>query len=112
MARLLWRERAVKLLLSGVLAVAGLVAAPTAASAEPRVTIRVAPPAPRVEVVPAPPTPRHVWTRGYWTWTGRHHVWVPGRYVQPRPQHVWREPRWERRDRGHWHFHRGYWHHR
>ena len=89
-----------------------LVASAEPASAETYVDVRVGPPVARVEVVPVRPSPHHVWVRGYWGWDGYHHAWVPGRYVVPRRGYTYAEPRWEPAARGHWHYHRGGWHHR
>jgi len=94
------------------LAAAGVIASPTGistASAETIVDVRVAPPVPRVEVVPRPPTPHHVWTPGYWAWSGHRHVWVAGRYVPERHGYVYHPSYWQEGRHGHWHFHQGYW---
>ena len=40
----------------------------------------VAPPPPRVEYVGYPPVVGQVWIGGFWSWTGRHHEWVPGHW--------------------------------
>jgi hypothetical protein len=111
----LWQKRLGKWLVGGVLAGASFIAAPEGmqtAAADAVIDVQIAPPARRVEVVPARPTPRHVWVPGYWAWNGRHHVWVAGHYALERPGYAWREPRWEDRGRGHWHFHRGGWYRR
>lgn len=64
-------------------------------------TIIVAPPPLRVENPGYPPYSGYVWTTGYWSWGGRQHVWVPGRWVAPRwvqEGRYWRmhDGRWER----------------
>ncbi|HZU85365.1 MAG TPA: hypothetical protein VE987_20680 [Polyangiaceae bacterium] len=60
------------------------------------------PPPPVVEVTPAPPGPDFVWIAGYHRWTGRHYVWVRGRYERaPRARARWVGPHWEARGRAH-----------
>jgi WXXGXW repeat (2 copies) len=102
-------QRIAKWLSASALAAACVAGSPRDASARPVVEVRIAPPAARVEVVPARPSPRHVWAPGYWAWNGRRHVWVQGHNVIERRGYAWREPRWEERSHGHWHFREGGW---
>jgi hypothetical protein len=71
-------------------------------------TAPIAPPAARVEVIPASPGPRYFWAPGYYRWTGRSHVWYPGRYMVSRPGYTWVNPYW-RSYGGRWSYYRGYW---
>ncbi len=74
-----------------------------------RLYVRVGPPAPVVAVRPVSPGPRYAWTAGYYRWSGRTYVWVPGRWVlAPRPRAVWVPGRW-RHDRHGWYFVEGRW---
>ncbi len=60
------------------------------------VYVRVAPPQPVVERVIPAPGPRYVWAGGYYRWSGRVYVWVPGRWMRPpRPAAVWIAPHWD-----------------
>jgi hypothetical protein len=68
----------------------------------------VAPPPPRVEYPGYPPYPGYVWIDGYWSWGGRQHAWVPGRWAAPRPGYVWVAPRWIQ-DGRRWRMHDGRW---
>src|SRR5205823_12874127 len=46
------------------------------------------PPPVRVETQTVAPGPGHVWTTGYWRWTGTTYVWVPAPgVVPPGPAH-------------------------
>jgi len=59
------------------------------------VFVRIAPPRPVVERVVPAPGPRFVWVGGYYRWSGRAYVWVPGRWVvPPHPGAVWVTPAW------------------
>lgn len=60
-----------------------------------RVFVRFGPPHPVVERVVPAPAPRMVWVGGFYRWTGRAYVWVPGYWAHP-PFHgaVWVAPRW------------------
>lgn len=74
-----------------------------------RVYVRVAPPAERVEVVTVSPGPGHVWVKGYYRWTGRAYVWVPGRWVVVRRgYHTWVPGHWAH-DRHGWYWIEGHW---
>jgi hypothetical protein len=93
------------LILNGV-----LFTAPADASTRARVYVRVGPPAPIVNAVVVTPGPRYVWTPGFYRWSGRAYVWVPGRYVlPPRPRSVWIPGRWTH-NRGGWFWIDGRWH--
>jgi WXXGXW repeat (2 copies) len=75
----------------------------------PSIRVEIAPPAPIDEAPPPPPSPQHVWTRGYWTFTGGRYAWVPGTYVlPPQPASRWIPARWIARD-GAWWFEDGHW---
>lgn len=80
---------------------------PLAANAE--VVIRIGPPPVVVERPGPPPRPGYAWIAGYYRWTGRAYMWVPGHYVvPPRPWLIWVPSRWVRRNRG-WVFMGGHW---
>src|ERR1700737_4109419 len=96
-----------KSLLLGLVIAAGVVGAPTIASAGVFVDIGVAPPPPRVEVAP-PPRAGYVWAPGFWEWRGNAHVWIPGRWMGERRGYHWAPDRWEQRG-PHWHHERGHW---
>ena len=54
------------------------------------------PPPVRVETQTVAPGARHVWTTGYWRWTGTDYVWVPGSWVvPPRLAAVWVAGHWQ-----------------
>ena len=79
------------------------------AAATSEVLVTRTPPALRVETQTVSPGARHVWTRGYWRWTGADYEWVPGRWViRPRPAAAWVEGRWVRRPGG-WVWMAGHW---
>jgi hypothetical protein len=103
-------RRIAKWLSASVVAGACLVASPhgVKTAAAQVFEVRVAPPEPRVEVVPVAPSPHHFWVHGYWGWSGRSHVWVPGRYQVERRGYAYREPHWEPYH-GHYRFHQGGW---
>jgi hypothetical protein len=75
----------------------GLLAASLSVSASAAaVFVRIAPPRPIVERVSVRPGPRYVWVSGYYRWSGRTYVWVPGRWIYPpRPAAVWIAPHWD-----------------
>jgi hypothetical protein len=74
-----------------------------------QVVVTRTPPAVRVETETVAPGPGYVWTRGYWRWTGRDYVWVPGTWVvRPRPAAVWVQGQWVRSGGG-WVFVSGHW---
>ena len=55
----------------------------------------IAPPAPRAESVPSARAAVIAWTPGYWQWSGRGWVWVPGSWqLPPSPTLVWRPAHW------------------
>jgi WXXGXW repeat (2 copies) len=67
-----------------------------AASAYPRVGVRVYAPLPpiRHERVLVRPGPNYVWVPGYWRWEGRRYAWIAGTWVlPPRPGAIWVGPR-------------------
>jgi WXXGXW repeat (2 copies) len=67
------------------------------------------PPAVQVETQTVSPGPRHVWTRGYWRWTGTDYEWVSGRWIErPARGSVWVEGEWQRRPGG-WVWIPGHW---
>jgi len=101
--------RAIRTLVHVVVFSALLFALPAAASARPRVYVRVGPPAPIVDVRRVAPGPRYVWVGGYHRWTGRAYVWSPGRWVTP-PRHrtAWIPARWVHDRRG-WYLVPGRW---
>lgn len=73
------------------------------------VFVRFGPPPPPMEMMGMRPSPRHMYTGGYYRWTGRHYKWVRGRWVKPpRPHAVWAPGHWERHRRGHMWI-AGYW---
>ena len=91
--------------LIGVSSLGAVGANPASAAVHVGVGITVAPPAQRYE--PVPPYPRAyrpgavVWQPGYWRWTGRQYVWVPGRYERiPRHRHGWAPGHWVQRPGG------------
>jgi len=85
----------------------GAVAVPTAAQAQPVITIQGPPPPPRSERVP-PPRRGYVWAPGHYEWRGGRHVWVRGMYVRARPGYAYRPPEW-RENNGRWEYNRGRW---
>ncbi|WP_198086445.1 YXWGXW repeat-containing protein [Variovorax sp. E3] len=85
----------------------GALTVPTAAQAQPAVTIQVAPPAPRFERVP-PPRRGYVWAPGHYEWRGGRHVWMGGYWVRARPGYAYRPPEW-RQDGGRWQYNAGRW---
>jgi hypothetical protein len=85
----------------------GALTLPTAAQAQPVVSIQVAPPPPPVERIP-PPRPGFVWAPGHYEWRGGRHVWIGGVYLRARPGYAYRPPVW-RPYNGHWEFRRGGW---
>src|SRR5260370_4248963 len=72
----------------------------TTGPAAREVLVTQAPPAVRVETQTVSPGPGHVWTSGYWRWTGAQYVWVPGTWItRPRPAGVWVDGHLVRRPR-------------
>jgi hypothetical protein len=96
--------------LSSVLVALGIFASSGAASADPRVEIRVrtAPPPVRVETVRERPGyfwvdgnydyhhGRYMWHRGHWQHHRRNFEYVPGRWEERGDHHVWVRPSWRR----------------
>jgi len=68
------------------------------------------PPRAVVEVRGAYPGSGHAWVRGYYQWTGRSYVWVPGHWERwPRARARWYDGSW-RHDRRHgWYWVEGHW---
>ena len=65
-------------------------------TANAAVFVRIAPPRPVVERVAVRPAAGFVWVGGYYRWSGRAYVWVPGSWVRPpRPAAVWIAPHWD-----------------
>jgi len=67
---------------------------PARASADAVAVVRVAPipppPPPRAVIVAPAPRPGFVWVAGFYQWSGRAYVWVPGGWVRPPyPRAVW-----------------------
>jgi len=99
-----------KTLVAGMIAAAGVTAAPAFAEVGISIGIGVpvAPPAVIYEPVPPPPAVGYVWVPGYWGWHNDHYVWIRGRHVYGRPGYAWAPDRWERHgDR--WHHVHGGW---
>ena len=99
-------KRTVTLTLAGL-----LLAGCSSVIAAVGVFVRVGPPRPVVERIAPSPGPRYVWAAGYYRWSGRAYVWVPGAWVYPpRPAAVWVAPRWDFvPGRGGYVFVPGYW---
>src|SRR5690242_7673777 len=57
--------------------------APDQAQARVFVSVAIAPPAIPVYAQPVIPGPGHIWTPGYWAWTGEGYEWVDGAWVLP-----------------------------
>jgi hypothetical protein len=55
---------------------------------------RIAPPPARAEEAKIRPSPNHVWTTGYWKWTGVNYAWVEGRWIKAKPGRVWVAGAW------------------
>lgn len=85
----------------------GALTLPTAAQAQPVVTIQVPPPPPRYERVP-PPRRGYVWAPGHYEWRGGRHVWTNGVWVRARPGYAYRAPEW-RQEGGRWAYSAGRW---
>jgi hypothetical protein len=76
---------------------------------EAEVYVEEAPPPPEVEVIPPSPGIGFVWVGGSWIHSGRHYVWVRGRWQRPpHGRGHWVRPHWEHgphgyvRVEGHW----------
>ncbi len=67
------------------------------------------PPAPRPENPSPAPAAYDVWIPGYWTWSDRQWVWVPGNWqAPPREGTTWVAGHWEHETRG-WVWTPGHW---
>ena len=71
--------------------------------------VEEAPPPPRVEVVPVQPGVEFIWIDGYWSWSSRAYLWVPGRWEHaPHPRAHWVPGRWRHHGHG-WYWAPGHW---
>lgn len=99
------------LVIASLVALAGLVAVPTApAQVSVGIGIRIGPPPLRHEVMVPRPYAHAVWMRGHWIWN-RHqdrYVWMSGRWVAARPGFFWTDGRWTHEGRG-WMWKDGFW---
>lgn len=65
------------------------------------IIVRRAPPTTRVELRTEAPSRNHIYTSGYWHWTGADYEWVPGRWVARRSAtSVWHDGEWVSRGGG------------
>ena len=85
----------------------GALSAPTAARAQPSISVQIAPPPPRFERMP-PPRRGKVWAPGHWQWRHGRYVWVSGQWMHARPGYAYRAPGWHQRD-GRWEYAAGRW---
>jgi hypothetical protein len=93
-----------RLLVSAVFAVALMIPAANAQG-----YVRVGPPRARREIIVARPNFRHVWTPGYYRWSGVRYDWAPGYWaVPPRPRAIWVPGYWAHRPGGYFWI-GGYW---
>jgi hypothetical protein len=73
-----------------------LTAALTVPANASQIFVRVAPPRPVVERVVPRPGVHYVWVGGFYRWSGRAYVWMPGHWVYPpRPAAVWVPAHWQ-----------------
>jgi hypothetical protein len=96
---------------SMVFALVGTVMMAATACAAPvgRVYVRTGPPPVVVERRGPVPGPGFVWIGGFYRWTGREYVWVPGHYEHaPRPRARWAPGHWAHGRHG-WYFVEGRW---
>jgi hypothetical protein len=66
------------------------------------------PPPERIVEVEPERRPGYVWARGYWRWTGREYVAMPGHWEVERPGYHYVHPHYEHRNDG-WHLNVGVW---
>lgn len=98
--RLKWRS---------ALGVLLLTAAAGCAASTGRVYVHAGPPRAVVERRVVAPGPGYVWQAGFYRWSGRDYVWVPGHYERaPRGRATWVPGRWAHDRRG-WYFVEGHW---
>jgi WXXGXW repeat (2 copies) len=73
----------------------------TLAYPEGELVITEEPPAPRRETIGLAPDPSHVWVEGYWAYSNRKWVWIPGHWeLPPHPKAVWVEAHWVKNSSG------------
>jgi hypothetical protein len=77
---------------------------------EPEQTSNEAPPCQPIEDErPEQPSPNHVWVTGYWWWTNRTYMWVPGHWaIPPHANYVYVSGYWTYKD-NRWIYVRGGW---
>ncbi len=75
----------------------GSLALPTAASAQPVITVQVPPPPVRAERTPAPRR-GYVWSPGHYQWVNGQYVWRRGYWVKARPGYAYRAPQWRQQN--------------
>ncbi|MEO8481813.1 MAG: hypothetical protein ABI634_06350 [Acidobacteriota bacterium] len=86
-----------------------LTVATACAPATGRVYVRARPPAAVFEARAASPGPGFTWIGGFYRWTGRDYIWIPGHYERaPRPRAAWVPERWVHDRRG-WYLVEGHW---
>jgi len=96
-----------RLLLGAAIALAGIGAIGTNASARTVIYADVEPPALRVEHAP-PPRPGYVWVSGDWGYSHHRYHWREGHWVRARHGYHYTPSRWERH--GHrWRYYDGRW---
>lgn len=87
---------------SATLAVDAEARKPAAAGKPPaEVAVDVPPPSGTWEPSPAPAN-GHVWSAGYYEWTGERYQWKPGQWVLAREGMEYRQRRWVQRPDGKW----------
>jgi hypothetical protein len=92
-------------------ALIGTVMMAVTACTEPagRIYVRTGPPPVVVERRGPVPGPGFVWIGGFYRWTGREYVWVPGHYEHaPRARARWVQGHWAHGRRGYY-FVDGHW---
>jgi|SRR4051812_25965210 hypothetical protein len=88
-------QAARKLLLGAAIALAGVGALSTNASARTVVYANIEPPALRVET-PPPPRAGYVWVDGNWYWSHHKYAWRHGHWVRARHGYHYVPSRWDR----------------
>lgn len=67
------------------------------------------PPSRPAEVITTQPSTEMIWVAGFWRYTGREYLWVPGRWEIPPPQcSGFVAPHWQRQG-GNYTYVQGYW---
>lgn len=74
---------------------------PAAAKPPPEMAVDVAPPSGTWESSPAPAN-GHVWSAGYYEWTGERYRWKPGEWVLAKEGKAYRQHQWVQRADGKW----------